>query len=120
MTLFLLGSKIFLFEPYSLIQTTHTLHTLNYCRTPKSCAMYVQCVGKFLWCVNYIMKEIIIDTRIPKQEKHKEAQKKFEWKQVESTDREKQLKQKRDRQKQYRNKRHKDVIIHTKDKIQKQ
>ena len=55
-----------------------------------------------------------------KQEKHKEAQKKYEQKRVESTDREKQLKQKRDRQKQYSNKRHKDVIIHTKDKIQKQ
>ena len=53
MTLFVLGSKIFLFEPYSWIPTTHTLSTLNYCSTLKPCAVYVQWVGKFLQCVNY-------------------------------------------------------------------
>ena len=67
MILFVLGSKIFLFEPYIWIPTTHTLSTLNYCSTPKPCAMYIQCVGKSLQCINYTIKEIIIDTRIPKQ-----------------------------------------------------
>ena len=56
--------------------------------------MYVQCVGKFLQCVNNTIKEIIIDTTMTKWEKHKGAQKKYEQKQVDSTNREKQLKQK--------------------------
>ena len=98
MTLFVLGSKIFLFQPYSWIPSTHTLNTLNYCSTRKPCAMNDQCLGKFLQCVNCTIKEMIIDTRMTKQEKHNESQKKYEQKQVESTDRERQLKQKRDRQ----------------------
>ena len=34
MTLFVLGSKTFLFEPYRWIPTTHTLHASNCCSTP--------------------------------------------------------------------------------------
>ena len=54
-----IGIQNILFEPYNWIPTTHTLSTLNYYSTPKPCAMYVKCVGKFLQCVNYTIKEII-------------------------------------------------------------
>ena len=46
--LFILGSKIYIFEPHSYIPTTLGLSGLTYCSTPMSCAMYLQCVGKHL------------------------------------------------------------------------
>ena len=46
MALFIIGSWIYIFEPPSWLPTILGLSTLNYCATPMSCAMYLQCVGK--------------------------------------------------------------------------
>ena len=62
MALFIIGSWIYIFEPHSWLPITLGLSTLNYCATPMSCAMYLQCVGKHLESTYYAIKEIQIDT----------------------------------------------------------
>ena len=76
-TLFILGSKIYIFEPHSYIPTTLGLSGLTYCSTLMSCAMYLQCVGKCLQCKHYTLKEVKIDTAVIKNKKHRQAQKRY-------------------------------------------
>lgn len=78
MTVFILGSKIFLFEPYSYIPSTLSLSTLNYCATHKSCTMYIQCIGKHLDCNNYTIKEIIVENTSKNRENHRKAQRQYQ------------------------------------------